>query len=130
MSGGGSDWLAKPSNGNVSQIKRWQDRGYKFVTDNTTLHEVGNDDRVLGLFAASTLPTWLDRHLYKDTLNSTASFLAYNHDNDTFTAPNVDCPGLKDMTLKALDILHERSTQKDVPWLLMSEAASIERELL
>ena len=31
------------------------------------------------------------------------------------------------MTLKALDILHERSKKEDVPWMLMSEAASIDK---
>ncbi|GAA5954478.1 hypothetical protein JCM3765_004468 [Sporobolomyces pararoseus] len=128
FAGGGSDFLAKPSNGNVSQIKRWQDRGYKFVTDNTTLNNVGNDERVLGLFAASTLPTWLDRHVFKDTLSTTPSFGAYNHDNDTFTAPNLDCPGLKDMTLKAIDILHERSKKDNVPFLVMGESASIDKQ--
>lgn len=127
--GGGADFLAKPSNGNVSQIKRWQDQGYKFVTDNTTLHEIGDEDRALGLFSTSTMPTWLDRHVYKDNLNNTATFGAYNSANATFTKPNVDSPGLKEMTLKAIDILHKRSQKNDVPWLMMSEAASVDKQL-
>ncbi|GAA6024640.1 hypothetical protein JCM11491_002887 [Sporobolomyces phaffii] len=129
FAGGGSDFLAKPSNGNVSQIKRWQDRGYKFVHDNTTLHNIGNDDRALGLFATSTLPTWLDRHVFKSNLNNTATFGAYNTANNTFTAPNVDCPGLKEMTIKAIDILHERSKSDDTPFMLMSEAASVDKQM-
>ncbi|GAA5900401.1 alkaline phosphatase [Sporobolomyces salmoneus] len=127
--GGGSDFLPKTSNGNVSQIKRWQDRGYEFVTDNTTLHNIGNDERALGLFSASTMPTWLDRTVYKENLNTTASFAAFNSDNDTFSAPNVDSPGLLEMTLKAIDILHTRSEKNDVPFMLLSEAASVDKQL-
>lgn len=37
----------------------------------------------------------------------------------------VDQPGLKDMTLKAVEILQKRD--KDEGWLLMSEAASIDK---
>jgi alkaline phosphatase len=38
----------------------------------------------------------------------------------------VDQPGLKDMTIKAIDILQKRSTENK-GWLLMSEAASIDK---
>jgi alkaline phosphatase len=37
----------------------------------------------------------------------------------------VNQPGLKDMTLKAIDVLHERSKGKG--WFMMSEAASIDK---
>jgi alkaline phosphatase len=44
--------------------------------------------------------------------------------NDSTDA--VDQPGLKEMTLKAIDILHARSkADKNQGWYLMSEAASI-----
>lgn len=59
--GGGSDFLPKNSNKNVSKIAKFQAKGYEFVTDNTTLSTLGNTKRALGLFGGSTLPTWLDR---------------------------------------------------------------------
>jgi alkaline phosphatase len=34
-----------------------------------------------------------------------------------------DQPGLKEMTLKAIDILHTRSQERNTGWMLMSEAA-------
>jgi len=41
-------------------------------------------------------------------------------------ADAIDQPGLKEMTLKAIDILHARSkAAKNPGWYLMSEAASI-----
>ncbi|GAA5944718.1 alkaline phosphatase [Sporobolomyces koalae] len=129
FAGGGSDFLAKPSNGNVSQIKRWQDRGYKFVHDNTTLQDLNNQDRALGLFSTSTMPTWLDRHIFKDNLNNTASYGAWNKQNETFTAPNLDSPGLKEMTIKAIDILATRAKKEGVPFMLMSEAASVDKQM-
>lgn len=38
----------------------------------------------------------------------------------------VDQPGLKEMTLKAIDILHARA-DKNAGWFMMSEAASIDK---
>jgi len=38
----------------------------------------------------------------------------------------LDQPGLKDMTLKAIDILQAR-TKKNEGWFMMSEAASIDK---
>ncbi|GAA5820485.1 hypothetical protein JCM10212_003813, partial [Sporobolomyces blumeae] len=125
--GGGSDFLPKASNGNVSKIDRWQERGYEFVTTNTSLHEIGNDGRALGLFSASTMPTWLDRHVFKQNLED--KFGAYDPVNKTFTAPTTDSPGLKEMTIKALDILSTRAKKNDVPFLLFSEAASIDKAM-
>ncbi|GAA5829576.1 hypothetical protein JCM5353_006791 [Sporobolomyces roseus] len=128
FAGGGSDWLPRESNGNVSQIGKWQDRGYNFVHSNTTLNEIGNDERALGLFSTSTMPTWLDRNIFKDNLQK-PSFAAYNTENKTFTAPNTDSPGLKEMAIKAIDILHQRSEDKDVPFMAMIEAASIDKAM-
>jgi len=95
--GGGKDFVPKTSNGNVSKIDRFVDRGYQFSTTNASLHELDNSKRALGLFSDSNLPTWLDRHVYTDNL---ADFGAWNSDNKTFSAPTTDVPGLKDMTLK------------------------------
>jgi len=40
---------------------------------------------------------------------------------------HLDQPGLKEMTLKAIDILQARSNNKG--WFMMSEAASIDKVL-
>lgn len=122
--GGGSDFVAKASNRNVSKIDKFLAKGYEFVTTNSSLHNIGNSKRALGLFSASTLPTWVDRHVFPENL---PTFKAYNEANKTFTAPTTDVPGLKEMTLKALDILTTRSKADGTNFMLMSEAASIDK---
>lgn len=125
--GGGKDFVPKDSNKNVSKIERFQDRGYQFVTTNSSLFELDHSKRALGLFGEDTLPTWVDRHVFPENL---ADFPAWNPENNTFTAPSTDVPGLKEMTLKALDILHTRSKADGSPFMMMSEAASIDKGLL
>lgn len=124
--GGGKDFVPKDSNKNVSKIERFQDRGYQFVTTNSSLFELDHSKRALGLFGEDTLPTWVDRHVFPENL---ADFPAWNPENKTFTAPSTDVPGLKEMTLKALDILHTRSKADGSPFMMMSEAASIDKGL-
>lgn len=119
--GGGSDFLPKVSNGNVSKIEKFLKKGYGFVHDNTTLATLPNDKRALGLFSSSTMSTWLDRHVYTDNL---ATFPQYNG-----TVGATDQPGLKEMTLKAIDILSTRAKAAGTPWVMMSEAASIDKAM-
>lgn len=65
--------MPNAKNGNVSQIDRFVDAGYKFVHDNATLSELSNTDRALGIFSSENLPTWLDRHiLYASSLSRLA----------------------------------------------------------
>lgn len=45
------------------------------------------------------------------------------------TPHRYDQPGLKDMTLKAIDILHTRSKERGTGFTLMSEAALIDKEM-
>ncbi|KAF7564684.1 PhoA, Alkaline phosphatase [Pyrenophora tritici-repentis] len=61
---------------------------------------------------------WLDRNVYRDNLNQSLSPTGDKK-------PALDQPGLREMTLKAIDILEARSG--DAGWLLMSEAASIDK---
>lgn len=119
--GGGADFLPRNSNGNVSKIERWQERGYQVVHDNTSLHALGTEGRALGLFSSSTMPVWLDRNVFTDNL---ASARAWNGSRGL-----TDVPGLKDMTLKALDIVAARAKAKGVPFMMMSEAASIDKQM-
>lgn len=119
--GGGADFLPRNSNGNTSKIERWEERGYSVVHDKTSLKALGTDGRALGLFSASTMPVWLDRNVFTDNL---ASARQWNG-----TRGLTDVPGLQDMTIKALDILVARSKAKGVPFMMMSEAASIDKQM-
>lgn len=64
---------------------------------------------------------WLDRNVYPRNLN--ISRTAPDGGNGSAT----DQPGLKEMTLKALEILHTRHAQDG--FFLMSEAASIDKQM-
>lgn len=61
---------------------------------------------------------WLDRNVYRQNLNQSLSPTGNK-------SPALDQPGLKEMTLKAIDILQARSGKDG--WFLMSEAASIDK---
>ena len=60
---------------------------------------------------------WLDRNVYKANLQGKKNAPDGSGGNAT------NQPGLKEMTLKAIDIVQARSEGKG--WLIMSEAASI-----
>ncbi|BGP38008.1 hypothetical protein JCM10449v2_001935 [Rhodotorula kratochvilovae] len=124
--GGGKDFVPKASNGNVSKIDRWLERGYGWAHTNATLQSLDNSKRALGLFANENLPTWLDRNVFTDNL---PDFPTWDAENKTFSAPTTDVPGLKEMTLKAIDILHTRSKADGTPFMMMSEAASIDKAM-
>ena len=62
---------------------------------------------------------WLDRNIYKENLEGLGNSPAGGSD------PALDLPGLRDMTLKAVEILHKRGG--DDGFFLMSEAASIDK---
>lgn len=61
---------------------------------------------------------WLDRNVYRNNLNQSLSPTGDKK-------PALDQPGLKEMTLKAIDILQARSGDKG--FLAMVEAASIDK---
>ncbi|KAI1358896.1 alkaline phosphatase [Xylaria arbuscula] len=95
--------------------------GYDISMNKTSLLELGNSSKALGIFCRSHLPVWLDRNVYKDNL------AAFTNDPTGAEAPALDLPGLKDMTLKAVDILHKRGGDKG--FFLMSEGASIDKQM-
>ena len=80
-----------------------------------------NSAKALGIFCTSNLPVWLDRNVYTAYLNTT------KNDPSGNKKPALDLPGLKDMTLKAIDILHARGGSKG--FFMMSEAASIDKQV-
>ncbi|SGZ22116.1 BQ5605_C022g09432 [Microbotryum silenes-dioicae] len=123
MGGGGSNFIASAANNNTDKVARFQSRGYQFAYDNTTLHKLDNSKRMLGLYASVNMATWLDRNVaqYQKNLDTWPMY------NGTVGAK--DQPGLKDMTLKALDILVTRSKVNNTGFMLMSEAASIDKQM-
>ncbi|KAL8979928.1 MAG: hypothetical protein Q9205_004859 [Flavoplaca limonia] len=96
------------------------ERGYNVVLNNTALSSTPNDAKTLGIFSTSNLPVWLDRNIYKNNLNR-------GNSPDGTKANATDVPGLKQMTLKAIDILNARHRKEG--WFLMSEAASIDKQM-
>lgn len=95
--------------------------GYEISLNKTSLLELGNSSRALGIFCQSHFPVWLDRNVFTENLDS------FKNDPLGSDNPALDLPGLKDMTLKAIDILHTRGGDKG--FFLMSEGASIDKQM-
>ncbi|KAL8926326.1 MAG: hypothetical protein Q9172_001835 [Xanthocarpia lactea] len=100
--------------------KLFADEGYNVVLNNTALSSTPNNEKTLGIFSTSNLPVWLDRNVYQQNLLRSNS-------PDGKRANATDVPGLKQMTLKAIDILNARHRKEG--WILMAEAASIDKQM-
>lgn len=121
--GGGAEQFFPPSKGGVTYqgkdyYAEFAKKGYQVLQNRTALLAAPSDKRSLGIFSVSNMAKWLDRNVYRNNLNKSLSPAG---DNKTA----LDQPGLKEMTLKAIDILQTRSGDKG--WFLMSEAASIDK---
>ncbi|KAK4053805.1 hypothetical protein OIV83_001461 [Microbotryomycetes sp. JL201] len=119
--GGAIDFLPRESNSNVSKIDKFAAAGYQVVHDKTSLQKLDVTQRALGLFTSGNMATWLDRNVFKKNLDT---YKAWDG-----SAGTPDQPGLKDMTLKAIEILSTRAKNWGVNWMLMSEAASIDKQM-
>jgi alkaline phosphatase len=95
--------------------------GYTVSLNKTSMQGVSNGTKALGIFCTSNLPVWLDRNVYTGNLNTTTN------DPPGNKKPALDLPGLKEMTLKAIDILYARGGDKG--FFMMSEAASIDKQM-
>lgn len=96
-------------------------KGYAVVQNNTALQKAANSTKTLGIFSISNMAKWLDRNVY--TSNLVGNKDGPSGDNSSAT----DQPGLKEMTIKAINILQTRNADKG--WFLMSEAASIDKQM-
>lgn len=96
-------------------------KGYKVVQNKTSLLKAGIDSKTLGIFSVSNMAKWLDRNVYTENL------IGNKDSPDGKQGSADDQPGLKEMTLKAIDILHTRKSHEG--WFLMSEAASIDKQM-
>jgi len=96
-------------------------KSYDISLNKTSLAKLTGDKKALGIFCQSNLPVWLDRNVYKDNLKS------FTNDPTGNKSAALDLPGLKEMTVKAVEILHKRGGDKG--FFLMSEAASIDKQM-
>lgn len=96
-------------------------KGYSISLNKTALLAASNKDKALGVFCKSNLPVWLDRNIFPENLAK------LNNDPSGAKGTAKDLPGLKEMTLKAIDVLHTRGGKKG--FYLMSEAASIDKQM-
>jgi alkaline phosphatase len=95
--------------------------GYRIAWNKTSLEQLPNDKKALGIFSVSNLPVWLDRNVYTENLKDQENSPTGDKTDAT------DIPGLKEMTLKAVDVLHQRGGRKG--FFLMSEGASIDKQM-
>lgn len=101
--------------------REFAQKGYSVSLNRTSMLAASNSSKALGIFSVSNLAKWLDRNIYKNNLNQPKTA------PDGGNAAATDQPGLKEMTLKALDILQTR--HKKEGFFLMSEAANIDKQM-
>ena len=119
--GGGAEqfYPGKTSYKGQDYYKLFAEKGYNVVYNKTQLLATPSNKKTLGIFSKSNMAKWLDRNVYKDNLKG-------NKDApDNSGGDAIDQPGLKEMTLKALEILTARHSKEG--FFLMSEAASIDK---
>nr|POF11442.1 alkaline phosphatase h [Quercus suber] len=145
--GGGAENFCSPENGgetymDLDYYNVFREAGYKVVFNNTELQASADDERTLGIFSTSNMAKWyvqqsefccdvftkfvrrLDRNVYTDNLAD------QENSPDCLGSDAADQPGLKEMTLKAIDILNNKATSSgDKGWFIMSEAASIDKQM-
>ncbi|ODH44792.1 hypothetical protein ACO22_00693 [Paracoccidioides brasiliensis] len=119
--GGAENFLPGKSHENQNYYNLFAEKGYSISWNNTALAEAPNNRKALGVFSTGVMAKWLDRNIYPDNLKNQK-----NHP-DGSDKDALDQPGLKEMTLKAIDILSHRSCKDG--WFLMSEAASIDKQM-
>lgn len=121
--GGGAEQFLPGSGSYLGKdyYAEFQKQGYALSLNKTSLAKLDNSTKALGIFCKSNLPVWLDRNVYTDNLKK------QTNDPAGAKAAATDLPGLKEMTLKAVDILHQRGGDKG--FFLMAEAASIDKQM-
>lgn len=119
--GGGAEQFipGDGSYGGKDYYEEFQNAGYNVVTNQTSLANTDPNSKTLGIFTQGNLAKWLDRNIYTSNLDVP--------ETDPLGGPGaaIDQPGLKQMTLKAIEILKAR--HDDEGWFMMVEAASIDK---
>lgn len=118
--GGGAEQFCKPSKPGLTYQDKdyyevFKNASYQVVNTNTQLSKASNSEKLLGIYSESNMAKWLDRNVYTNNLHG-------NKDDPTCNGNDAaDQPGLKEMTLKAIDILSTRDKAKGSKgWMLMS----------
>lgn len=120
--GGAEQFIAgSGSPGGKDFYAEFAKKGYSVSWNKTALQAAPNDKKALGIFCKSNLPVWLDRNIFPDNIKT------LKNDPSGADSAALDLPGFKDMTLKAVDILHKRGDKKG--FFLMAEAASIDKQM-
>lgn len=121
--GGGAEqfFAGKGSYQGKDYYQEFAKKGYTVSWNKTALAAADPSKKALGVFCKSNLPVWLDRNVYKDNLKN------LKNDPSGGSGDAADLPGLKEMTLKAVDVLHKRGGDKG--FFLMSEAASVDKQM-
>ncbi|OAP61479.1 hypothetical protein AYL99_03682 [Fonsecaea erecta] len=119
--GGGAEqfYPGKGSFQGKDYYQEFADQNYTVVWNNTALQASDNSSKHLGIFSVSNMAKWLDRNVYPQNLNQSSTA------PDGSKGAATDQPGLKEMTLKALEVLQTRHGEKG--FFIMSEAASIDK---
>lgn len=119
MGGGAELFLPSGSWEGLDMYEEFKKEGYNVVFNNKDLAETSTHDKTLGIFCKSNMAKWVDRQILPENLRG-------HKDSPTGDGTDAtDQPGLKEMTLKAIDILQDRSRGNG--WFLMSEAACIDK---
>ncbi|EJT98180.1 extracellular phytase [Dacryopinax primogenitus] len=99
----------------------FEKKGYQVIWNKTAMQAASNDTKTLGIFSVNNMAKWLDRNVYTENLKN------QKNSPDGKGTDALDQPGLKEMTVKAMEILQARSGDKG--WFMMSEAASIDKQM-
>jgi alkaline phosphatase len=121
--GGGAEQFI-PGSGSYQRkdyYEEFRKSGYSVSLNKTSLANASTTDKALGIFCTGNLPVWLDRNIFPDYLKTLKNSPTGNGE------AALDLPGLKEMTVKAVEILHKRGGDKG--FFLMSEGASIDKQM-
>lgn len=121
--GGGAEqfYPGKGSYQGKDYYAAFADKGYSVALNKTSLEAADPNERILGIFTQGNLPVWLDRNVLTENLAK------LSNDPTGNKSAAADVPGLKEMTLKAVETLHNRGGERG--FFLMSEAASIDKQM-
>ncbi|KAI7861772.1 alkaline-phosphatase-like protein [Spinellus fusiger] len=123
LSGGAEYFKGNMSLNGTDYYQSFAEHGYRLVHTKELLNNYDGKDKLLGVFRQGPLDVWFERNVY---VNTTVGNKAAP-DMSGKDALGSEQPGLVDMTLKALETLHQRGGEHG--FFLMSEAASVDKKL-
>ncbi|KAJ6116662.1 hypothetical protein N7512_006387 [Penicillium capsulatum] len=119
--GAGAENFLKSEKNPRDYYQLFAEKGYNVAWNNTALKNAPNDQKLLGVFSKNNIATWLDRNVYTSNLKNQSNY------PDGSGRDTLDLPGMKDMTVKAIEVLDKR--HREDGWIMMSEAASIDKQM-